>query len=120
MAVRPQPNTLRLLLLRLPLQARQRLAAAGGKLVHAFQERDGRVSYRPYREASAAMMALLKSGGAAGAAADGGGGGGSAAGSSSGCWGVPGVRLLVVERASIDEAFVLLATHAAAAQVRAG
>lgn len=32
-----------------PLQARDLLQAAGGRLVRVFQESDTRVSYRPYR-----------------------------------------------------------------------
>ncbi|KAF8054947.1 Poli [Scenedesmus sp. PABB004] len=66
-----------------PAQARALLAAAGGRLVHVFTEPDGRVSYRPYREASAALLRLLR--------------------------GLPppaGGLVAEVERGSIDEAFL--------------
>lgn len=40
----------------LPAQARALLVPAGGRVVHVALEEGGRVTYRPYREASAALM----------------------------------------------------------------
>ncbi|WIA21172.1 hypothetical protein OEZ85_005479 [Tetradesmus obliquus] len=77
-----------------PAQARVLLSAAGGLLVHVFTEPDGRVSYRPYREASAALMRLLSSGLPPAAAS---------------C-------VAVVEKASIDEAYLLVAGGQGAGQ----
>eukprot|EP00775_Hariotina_reticulata_P006163 gene6163-6401_t len=94
-----------------PSKASAILSAAGGVLAHVFTEPDGRVSYRPYREASAALMRLLRVGGdtaAAAAAASSRSSHHSRGPSAAGCFGVGGVTLLVVEKASIDEAFLLL------------
>ncbi|KAF6250789.1 hypothetical protein COO60DRAFT_739178 [Scenedesmus sp. NREL 46B-D3] len=77
-----------------PAQARTLLSAAGGVVVHVFTEPDGRVSYRPYREASAALLRLLSCGLPSPASA---------------C-------VAVVEKASIDEAYLLVALHANARQ----
>ncbi|MEW5316206.1 MAG: hypothetical protein WDW38_007588 [Sanguina aurantia] len=62
-----------------PAQARRLLSKVGGEVVHVFSEAGMRISYRPYREMSAALMRLLKS--------------------------LPSCA--VVEKASIDEAFIL-------------
>jgi nucleotidyltransferase/DNA polymerase involved in DNA repair len=64
------------------------LRAVGGRLVHVHTTATSRVSYKPYRQASEALMALLRA--------------------------LPGAA--VVERASIDEAFLLPAAAAAAAE----
>jgi nucleotidyltransferase/DNA polymerase involved in DNA repair len=60
-------------------QARALLTPVGGRVVHAYCEEGARVSYRPYREASGALMRLLRR----------------------------FVNARVVEKASIDEAYVL-------------
>ncbi|PSC72656.1 protease 2 isoform A [Micractinium conductrix] len=74
-----------------PAEARRLLAPLGGRVVHVFTADGGRVSYQPYREASARLLRLLRA--------------------------LPWAA--VVEKASIDEAFVLLqgqtGTEAAAA-----
>ncbi|PNH03652.1 DNA polymerase IV [Tetrabaena socialis] len=61
--------------------ARRLLAAVGGRVVHVYCEDGTRPSYKPYREASAALMRLLRSLLPAGA---------------------------VLEKASIDEAYILV------------
>jgi nucleotidyltransferase/DNA polymerase involved in DNA repair len=63
-----------------PAEARRLLRAVGGQVVHVHLAPGGRVSYQPYREASARMMRLLRT--------------------------LPWVAVL--EKASIDEAFLLL------------
>ena len=63
-----------------PGEARRLLRAVGGQVVHVHLAPGGRVSYQPYREASARMMRLLRT--------------------------LPWVAVL--EKASIDEAFLLL------------
>lgn len=40
----------------LALQARRLLSKVGGEVVHVFSEEGMRISYRPYREMSAALM----------------------------------------------------------------
>ncbi|KAI8472519.1 MAG: hypothetical protein J3K34DRAFT_457786 [Monoraphidium minutum] len=62
-----------------PAQARAILEAAGGRLVHVYCEGGNRVSYRPYREASGALMRLMRR----------------------------FLNAAVVEKASVDEAYVL-------------
>jgi nucleotidyltransferase/DNA polymerase involved in DNA repair len=66
-----------------PDEARKLLHAVGGKVVHVHVEDGHRISYRPYREASARFHRLL---GSVAAEED---------------------STLVVEKASIDEAFIL-------------
>ncbi len=73
-------------------QARALLARCGGALHHVHCTEDGRVSYRPYRETSQALMRLLRR----------------------------FVNAAVVERASIDEAYVLCKPPAALAATYSG
>ncbi|KAL4440655.1 hypothetical protein ABPG77_000364 [Micractinium sp. CCAP 211/92] len=63
-----------------PAEARRLLAAVGGRVVHVHLAEGGRVSYQPYRELSARLLRLLRA--------------------------QPWAA--VVEKASIDEAFVLI------------
>ncbi|KAL4457562.1 hypothetical protein ABPG75_012427 [Micractinium tetrahymenae] len=63
-----------------PAEARRLLAAVGGRVVHVHLAEGGRVRYQPYRELSARMLRLLRA--------------------------LPWAA--VVEKASIDEAFLLI------------